>query len=54
MLTTEQINRITIEVGLGIDPAEPDSDEAAEFRAKVKPEIDQIREDGKEIRIPNE
>lgn len=54
MLTTEQINRITVEEQLGLDHAEEDTPEAAAFRAKVKLEIQQIVDDGHEVQIPNE
>ncbi len=53
-MTTEEMNRITAEICNGSEHTELDDADSAAFREEVRPEIEQMKEDGVEVRLPNE
>ncbi len=54
MLTTEDVNRITREVVLGMKPERKDDADEAKFRKKLIAETAEMRERGQIIDLPKE
>lgn len=48
-LTTETINRIVREIALGNEPAQPDTEQEADFRKRVAAQIEEIVAAGGEV-----
>jgi len=48
------MNRILVEVLTGKEPATPDDDEQAKFRAEMRVEADKAKAGGYTIQIPGE
>ncbi len=53
-METERINRIATEETLHLPKLRDDTPEEAVYRQRVRQEIDAIKEQGKEVQLPNE